>query len=454
MDQRYKLRVEQYRRIWKQFPRLAQYSENNIPPMENIEDIVACYVLAPALGGFVEWLIQEAVQSGKRRLYFLARDGYFPYLAAQIFCQKHCLPIECRYLSCSRYSLRLPILHLDRKEALDYICRESMNVTMEKILRRAGLTQGEQQDVQQHLSFSFLPQATLSSSELPIIRRQLSQCQPFLNYMEKHSRAAYSALAGYLRQEGVLEGIPDAIIDSGWTGTTQKILEAMLSRLGRKMRLEGYYWGLYELPPDTVSTNYHTYAFGPGNGLLQKIWFNNCLFEAVYMAPHGTTLSYHLEKRKYLPCYGAITPERRAFVQQMERCLLPYIRWLAEMELLPEITQQSRQLSCELFRQFMGRPTAAEAEVFGNLYFSDDVLEEATPIAPILNQKELNAGHIVPKVWETIKQKQQIVRQSAWYEGSVVRSSSRTKRHLRQYRLYQGARYVWKMANFWRRREI
>ena len=45
-------------------------------------------VLAPTLYEFVVWVLQEALQSGKKRLYFLARDGYQMYLAAQQLCKQ------------------------------------------------------------------------------------------------------------------------------------------------------------------------------------------------------------------------------------------------------------------------------------------------------------------------------------------------------------------------------
>ena len=52
-------------------------------------------VLAPTLYEFVLWVLQEALQSRKKRRYFLARDGYQMYLAAQQLCKQYDLDIEC-----------------------------------------------------------------------------------------------------------------------------------------------------------------------------------------------------------------------------------------------------------------------------------------------------------------------------------------------------------------------
>ena len=70
-------------------------------------------VLGPAINSFIIWVLQESRKNGVQRLYFLARDGYLMYQCARIYCEKQKLPIECRYLSCSRYSVRIPLFHMD-----------------------------------------------------------------------------------------------------------------------------------------------------------------------------------------------------------------------------------------------------------------------------------------------------------------------------------------------------
>ena len=82
---------------------------------------VTNYVLAPALNGFVAWVLTESMKQGIKRLYFLARDGYFMYQTAKFYVEELGLPIECKYLYCSRYSIRVPNYHLDIEKALDYI---------------------------------------------------------------------------------------------------------------------------------------------------------------------------------------------------------------------------------------------------------------------------------------------------------------------------------------------
>lgn len=446
-----KTRQEEYRRIWHRSPRMAQALDRGVVPEDTVA-LVGSYVLAPALGGFVQWLLHEAVQNGKKRLYFLARDGYFPYRAAQIYCEMQRLPIECRYLSCSRYSIRLPLFHLDREAALEYVCRGGIDVTMERILRRGGLTEEERQAVLQQLSLPVTPKQVLSYTQLSQIRRCLGKCQIFLTYMDSHSRAALPGLTGYLTQEGLLDDIPYALVDSGWVGSMQKTLGDALAFMGRTRPLEGYYWGLYDLPACVTRPKYHTYYFSPERQLLKKIYFNNCLFEAIYTAPHGMTLFYHQKGERYVPCYGHIQEEGKAFAKKLEDCLLPYIRQLAETGVAfldAKKIQKDRRIIYRLLRCFMGKPSKEEAQLFGSLPFSDDVLEgDERQLAPPLTQKELQAHHFFPKLLAMMGLKKNQGRESAWYEGSAVRSGKRVRHHWRQYRLYQAVRQLRKMIRF------
>ena len=134
-----------------------------------VSKVVNSYVLAPSLTSFVLWVLHEAMKSGKQRLYFLARDGYLMYQVAMIVCQKSNLPIECKYLSCSRYSLRIPAFHLDSEDALEYICRDSIDVNITKILKRAALTKEERAEVIESLNIAISETESIPYAKLVVI---------------------------------------------------------------------------------------------------------------------------------------------------------------------------------------------------------------------------------------------------------------------------------------------
>lgn len=447
---------ERYLPILRSNPRILRAAAGADIPSGDPVALVSTQVLGPALGGFTQWLLSEAIEEGKKRLYFLARDGYFLYRAARIFCTRFQLPLECRYLCCSRYSLRLPLFHRNTGDALAYVCRGGIGVTPKKILRRAGLTDDEQAAVLEALALPWSPNAVIPHLKLPEIQEQLAACSLFLDAMNRHSRQAAPGMEGYLRQEGLLEeNIPDGIVDSGWTGSIQKALMEALHTMGRTRKLDGYYFGLYELPVGVNRRDYHAYYFEPEGQLRQKIFFNNCLFETLFTAPHGMTLFYQQTEGRTIPRFGGVSLKRIAFIRQTGSYLLDYTRRLADQAMESGDWRgnpaEDRAAIYRLLRRFMSHPSRPEAEIFGKLSFSDDVLEgEERPIAARLTEEELTANHPLHKLPVMAGIRPGTIKESAWYEGSAVLAGRHIRRHLRQYTLYQYLRHSRKMRR-WRR---
>lgn len=442
-------KLSQYQAYLKENPRLYEAVLSTKAATDDLAAQVAQHVLAPALGGFVQWLLTNAVRNGIKRLYFLARDGYWMHQMALRLCKALPLPIECRYLCCSRYSLRLPTYHLDKQAAPSYVCRGGLHVTMGTILRRAGLTQEEQDEVAHALSVSLgeeVPHARLGQ-----VRRRLSSCALFLSYMRAHSKRAFPALTGYLRQEGLLDGEPYAVVDSGWVGSMQKTLGDALAHLGCSRPLEGYYFGLYELPKGTDPNCYHSYCFGPTGPVGEKVYFNNCLFEAVFTAPHGMTLSYREENGRYVPCFGCIQEEYKKFLEKTGEVYTAYALQLAKASgralLSPAVVQEDRATVRRLLRAFMAAPSKEEAAVFGSLPFSDDVLDQnERPLAAPMTEEELASSHLLAKLLSRAGKRNGAQPDSAWFEGSAAAYSEHPARHLRQYAWFQYLRHWRKQA--------
>lgn len=437
-----KRRQERYKKILKGtdqiFPKEDRKEESQLEAaIEN--------VLGPVLNSFVLWVLKESREKGVQRLYFLARDGYLMYRCARIYCAKLDLPMECRYLSCSRYSVRIPLFHLDREEALEYICRGGIQVTLDKVLGRAGLSPTEKEKVLEELDLTGEREQVIPYAGLGEIKRKLKDCRYFMECMCAHSVKAYPLFAAYLEQEGLLEQKKAALVDSGWVGSMQKNLNLVLKKLGRREDLTGYYWGLYQLPPKAKRKDHFCYYFSPEKGLIEKVYFSNCLFEAIFSAPHGMTVGYEKKGEHIKPRYGRMDPERREFMLRLEKSMLEYARKTAEkLEDIDQVDLKAQKKAVKrLLRLFMGHPTAREAEWFGRLEFSDDVREDVRqPVAVKMTEKEIRGNHVWSKGRAMLGLKKQYVKESAWLEGSVVRSGKRETYHLWMYRLYKYLLYI------------
>lgn len=339
----------------------------------------ACWALAPAVGAFSQWVLGRALKDGVRRLYFLSRDGWHFYHMAQRLCRAWGLPVECRYLYGSRYAWRLPLYHTDHRRALSQLCGKVLSPTLEVVLRQAGLSPEERAGVLGELAVS--GNSVLSPGERRALFQKLKACPRFLFLMDRSSRQALPVLAGYLRQEGLLEGVPWALVDSGWMGSTQETLAQALALLGAAQGPRGYYWGLYRAPQ---LGRWACYSFSPGRELKRQAGFCPGFFEAALAAPQGMALGYEERRGRFIPRLGD-PPHGGTLSRELEELFADYGEKLlqegAPRNLLGRAAAELPRV-CSLLEQLMTCPTRQEASAFGALPFWDSPLEGAAgPLA-------------------------------------------------------------------------
>ena len=339
----------------------------------------ACWALAPAVGAFSQWVLGRALQDGVRRLYFLSRDGWHFYHMAQRLCRAWGLPVECRYLYGSRYAWRLPLYHTDHQRALSQLESGRTPPTAEGVLRQAGLSPEERAGVLGELAVS--ENSVLCPGERRALFQKLKACPRFLFLMDRNSRQALPGLAGYLRQEGLLEGIPWALVDSGWMGSTQETLAQALALLGAAQGPRGYYWGLYRAPQ---LGRWACYSFSPGRELKRQAGFCPGFFEAALAAPQGMALGYEERRGRFIPRLGD-PPHGGTLSRELEELFADYGEKLlqegAPRNLLGRAAAELPRV-CSLLEQLMTCPTRQEASAFGALPFWDSPLEGAAgPLA-------------------------------------------------------------------------
>ena len=152
--------------------------------------------------------------------------------------------------------------------------------------------------------------------------------------------------------------------------------------------------------------------------------------------------------RAYAPILAGCDEARCKFAEWMELCVTVYGEKLAHKirtrETFLELdTREFCDVARHLFRAFMGRPTRAEAETFGDLKFSDDVLENSLyQTAARLTEAELAKNHVWNKALVMLGIRKGFVKESAWYEGSVARLGRRNKYHWKMYAAYKYLLYI------------
>ena len=383
-------------------------------------------VFAPVVFEFAKWAVNEASEAGIERLYFLARDAYFPYLAAKEIVKNRNLNIDIRYLYVSRYSLRTAEFALDKKDCIDTVCIGGIDVTFHKIMQRAGLSDEEGKAFHKLSGYTKAFDEVLNKSDIQEVKELLRSCPEFLETVNKKSSGNLPKVLGYLEGEGLFDDIKFAVVDSGWVGGMQLSLANILSAK-KDVKVPGYYFGLYELPKGVNSADYHSFYFRPYKDICKKVRFSNCLFETVMSAPTGMTLGYEKTVEGYRPVFETQEGLNKGRI-------LTYEAWVKEYVTDAVAGGKDDSNSAKVLKRMarlMEKPSVEEVNAFGDLKFCDDVLENTVlEIAAFLTDKEIK--HI-----NNVK--------SGWTEGSIVRNGKNVALRLLYLRLYKWISYLRKL---------
>lgn len=438
-------RMKYYNTILRNKPLYEKAVEEFLKDRETTaQEELYAKVLAPVLLEFVSWVLDEAVKLGKERLYFLARDGYQMYLVAKRLCEMRNIPIECRYLKVSRYALRVPEYHLLGESCLELICVGGIDVTFERIMKRAGLTEEESMEIAQDTGWMEDYNRILNYQEVMGLKEILRQQSKLFEYIEEHSRAAYPFAIGYLRQEGLFENVAYALVDSGWIGTLQQTICSLIGN----GKVEGFYFGMYEIPKGKDKEKYHSFFFGPKWGLKRKVHFSNCLFEAIYTASEGMALFYEKKQETYIPVLDRKeNPNKKqvdADCKVLEEYLAAYETVYAKNQ--HPVEGPDAKFVYQLLKKFMGKPTKIELDAYGETLFSDDVLEgNLKKVATELTDEEIRRQHFLRKALIMLGKRKEEIKESAWVEGSIVKNGKQVRSNLCHAIFYKYFVYLRKM---------
>lgn len=465
-------RQEQYQEILQKYlPEYIQaanktydaYMRNN--PNASVLYTTTAYVAAPVLHAYIKWVLDDAMNRKIKRLYFLSRDGYQMLEAARLIGAEQVYNIELRYLHCSRYAFEIPSNHL-RKDYLNRICTGGKAVYVEDVLRRGGLTEQEVETVIKSDSGLYRlsqKKEALSYRQIRELGHELVRNTYFCRLVMEHSRKAYPACIGYLRQEGLFDPISCAVVDSGWTGGMQELLNYLLQSAGHPRELDGYYFGLYDLPFGVRKDRYHAFYFNIWGDYWYKTFFNNNVYEVIFSAPEAMTVGYQkaacadigidAESKDgqwtYVPVYSDKQDLKMIeFYHQQIEIIRFFIKKTMEQDCnFYDTKRKRRTLKKGLFpilREFMCNPSRGEVKFYGAMRFSDHLLENGSAmLAEYLSIDQLRVNHLIPRIRAMLNGTSQAT--GYWLLGSLRHCSmtkQERKRQRRQILAYQYVVYI------------
>ena len=383
-------------------------------------DNIFLHVYAPTIVEYTKWVLRSAIDQGIERLYFLARDSWLPYNAACHINEALQLGLDIRYIYVSRYTLRNAQYAFIGEAALETICVGGIDITFRKMMCRANLTDDEILAVAKDICFFDRVDECLSFAQVLEIKKKLYQTDRVFEYISRHSKEYYDNTRDYFIQEGLLEDVRYAIVDSGWLGTTQKSMQQIISHIrGTTSELLGFYFGLYDIPAGANPDSYFSYYLKPKADFSRKVHFSICLYETVISAPVGMTLGYERLDEKMVPKPNLLGNPN---ADKMQRNLMLLTSYLENMIISESFFGRDESLIIEkLLKLSMGRPTAVESKVMGQLQFCDDVLESGLQqVARRWSKRELLKQSFFLKILFKFFNSKVKLHESGWPEGSIV----------------------------------
>jgi FMN phosphatase YigB (HAD superfamily) len=329
----------------------------------------------PILTGYVAWLLGDAHERGRERIYFVSRDGQILLKIARIICHELGIPLDCRYLYGSRQAWHLPAVTSLGAFEYDWILSPTDFLSVTGVLRRVALSP---QEVAAELAEAgFGPQRW----ERNLDARDRERLQVFVRsgqldqqILSRAAQARQEALR-YFAGEGLFDAVPYAVVDIGWNGRLQRSLGNILTLGGEDRPMVGYYFGLRARIDPRPCDELYAYLWDGLQSLpYGGVGFQTrALMEIFAAADHGGVVGYEgggdprpvlLAPTNRVGLDWGVAVQQEAIASFVEALDVTALEGLANLEW--------RRPWADLLQQFFLYPTLVEARAYGRFPVAED----------------------------------------------------------------------------------
>jgi FMN phosphatase YigB (HAD superfamily) len=386
---------------------------------------VAAGVAAPVLVAYVMWILKRAQALSLQRLVFLARDGQVLCDIAQRMVAALGLSIEIRYLYVSRRSTNFAATFDLSEEEVGWVFRDVPQMSASDFLARFDL---DWRDVAGLLGAPDREAPPAAASEIAdAFRAQLAE-GPIRTLVLDRAAARRRIVVDYLRQEGVLDAVPQAIVDFGGVGSQVRSVHALVAHAGGRPphifmigldRPEDA--GLASPPTEPAwvkDTDCYLYDHRRRRGIRRPRGFGTCV-QMFCAADHGTVTGYRYEN-------GAVVPELEMRIDQRvvawglplyRATLQAFVDHLATNGELVNPYADIRDVGLDLVTTFWTQPVRDEAAAWGGFPFEGAQASGGEPRALVRRYTVRSIGQ------EIAARKFPDLGWQHWYEGSLAISA-------------------------------
>jgi FMN phosphatase YigB (HAD superfamily) len=405
--------------------RVARLSQNQ--GERSLADLTGSF-LGPIAAVWACWVLASAERDGIQRLYFVSRDAYLVWRAALVLASEFG-KIDCRYLQISRQAIMLPAVTEISESELSWLHHPWEVPRLDLILAKLDLSWV---DVATHFDDFCGSQGAKKLLQQPSDWVRFWQVLkiPAVSGLIKQRIVAHRAKAtAYLKQMGLCESIPSALVDIGWHATVQSRVNRLIGKAGK---VSGYYLA-------GAATRKLATQAGPVRALFYQecsdrqraargieIYGRATVLEHVLgLAPHGTVRQYVATPEGMMPVCPAVTPAHGQLVAQLAARVEHFcIGQKADFRQYADDLVAMEILST-LIESWMCFPSELSLEVLKLIHASED--PNNADERPIAEPWPLSAAALalVPLRFRAMSRSKPI--EPRWPEASLLRASLLSK---------------------------
>ena len=374
----------------------------------------------PILYSYADWILNECIEKGTKRLYFIARDGYLIKKIVDIMIEYQNIDIDTFYIYGSRKAWRIP--SLSREEFNLYQIIQWSNV--HKIKTIEDLADVLMIPVEELLPF--LPQGChnksikVTSQTVEYLVKKLERDTEFIEYCLAKHAPKREAAKRYLWQEIDFSDDSFAFVDISGGGLTQGCLKKLLAGVYNKP-IRTYFFKI-----DRVNLM---------NGCINEVFIpsflkNSLVLEMVSRAPHGQTIGYRMDHGKTV----AITEdlEVEAILQhgflEYQRGVECYTRQMAEQHLKQKEMMSSVDVIIKYINYIAEEPDNITLTFFASFPSSETGREkQLLEFAPKLTREDIDNIYL-RRTTEYLED----YYKGSYYEYSLIRCSKKDMDYINQ----------------------
>jgi predicted HAD superfamily hydrolase len=411
------------------------FSGSKFTPLENRVNSVSRYIrlvnpntyssteqelfstIAPGIICFSLWALKTAEKKGIKKLYFLARDGDLPYKVAKIF-EKQFPSIEISFLYGSRLAWLLPSISFDDKKWEEIVAPSKAKYSFRDLLERLSYTPEEMLQLVVTLKELeiFLDEVKSHTDILAAFKKAMNH-REFNQVLCLKINNARNLLMQYFQQEGLFDGHPWAIVDSGWALNSQATLNKLLRSIQFTNDVTGLYFGLIKNHIPTGETG-PIYSFTTEGSIFSR---RRHISESCFLFSElQSTNGYLLQGGKVIPKFSSLTQDNFSvdYANKLHRFTIEYAKLVVHLNVSPNTFLNNRSIFTKCLGSILKNPTQAIANHLSNIKINADIRHTDTHQYPLCRRlKPTDVLNFTLSIF--ISKKPSIM----WLEGSIALSN-------------------------------